>query len=469
MHRRIIFLVLALVLMVYGCSEERETTPITPVAGEELSPDVDAEAQAWAIVGQAGWPTGEEQAGAEAFALRHNPHWPIAGFERETVVGDIVHYSVRVRFGPGEFDEFGLHRVVRETRPNCPIRTRHSVFLQHGDIKDFVGMFLPGVSSPRMPDDFGLAVTLAQADIDVWGIDQAWTLVPAEVTDLTFMADWDMERNVADLDTAIRIARTIRRLTGNGYRQMALLGYSSGAVTSLALLNAETQIPPGRRQVCGFIAGDYGMLSDDPDWIAGFEEEYPQLLEMIQLGIYYLESPFPIFGFPALYAPDDSSELIPGLTNLQAGIGLGAWVGYPGTYYHFVAGIFDEFGIPVGLQYTQVDMWVDFMVTGPPYEALPFYIDCSRCGIPSIEVPWDDHLSEIALPVFRVNAVGGAGEYAGYTFEVMTSADITRIDIGFHPPEEILLEFAHVDLFIADDAPTLVFEPIRDWVLAHTP
>ena len=59
--------------------------------------------------------------------------------------------------------------------------------------------------------------------------------------------------------------------------------------------------------------------------------------------------------------------------------------------------------------------------------------------------------------------------YTSYTLDLLGSTDITRLDVGFHPPEEILLEFAHVDLFIANDAPTLVFAPMRDWIVSHTP
>jgi len=61
------------------------------------------------------------------------------------ITDDVYHYSWQVRVGPGPFDVVGLHRVVKERSPNRPIRTRKSVFMLHGDFKDFAGCFLPGL------------------------------------------------------------------------------------------------------------------------------------------------------------------------------------------------------------------------------------------------------------------------------------------------------------------------------------
>lgn len=64
-------------------------------------------------------------------------------------------------------------RVVKERRPGRPIHTHKSIFMQHGSSKDFVGMWLPGLTSETTPDDFGMGVYLAQHGVDVWGIDQS--------------------------------------------------------------------------------------------------------------------------------------------------------------------------------------------------------------------------------------------------------------------------------------------------------
>lgn len=451
-------LALALVLLAANCSELDSPRPMAPVDGA----DGELEALAAALAAEAGWPIEIETSVEPALVDR-----ACFQFTRTQVAGDIYHYSWRIPVGSGEHDVIGLHRVVRERRPWRPIRSRDAIMLQHGDIKDFTGMFLPGTTSETMPDDFGLAVTLAAADIDVWGIDQGWTLVSAEVSDFTFMADWGMDRQIEDLGTAIDLARILRLFSGNGWRKVALLGYSSGASTGFAFVNGESQLPMSHRRVSGFIPADFGSRSDHADFIATFEAECAGYIELWEAGVYQSDSPFQLFGPPAAQDPDGPSALIPGFTNLQAALGLGTWDFYPDFTYHFLAGEFDADGVPSGLQYTDIDMWIDFMVSGPPYEPYRFMIDYELCVIAPESVPWDDYLSAVTLPVLYLTAEGGAGTYAEYTLSLLGSSDIEVLRFGFHPPEEDWLEFGHVDMFIANDAPTLIFEPIRDWVLAH--
>ena len=95
-------------------------------------------------------------------------------------------------------DVIALHRVVKEDQPNQPIRTKKTIFLT-------------GTLSATTPDDFGAAVYWARHDVDIWGIDQAWNLVPAETADPGFMADWGVDKQVRDLGDAVKIARLARR------------------------------------------------------------------------------------------------------------------------------------------------------------------------------------------------------------------------------------------------------------------
>ncbi|MDM7914460.1 MAG: hypothetical protein ACE15D_02615 [Candidatus Eisenbacteria bacterium] len=83
--------------------------------------------------------------------------------------------------------------------------------------------------------------------------------------------------------------------------------------------------------------------------------------------------------------------------------------------------------------------------------------------------PWDDHLADITTPILYVEAVGGGGPYGKHTLDLISSTDVTILSFGFHPPEEILLEFAHIDLFLARDNASFVWTPVCDWVLDHTP
>ncbi len=387
-----------------GCGRDR--APLSPGDTAPESAAVDADQVAFHLVSIAHWPADQDAVPSDPTIARQDVANVLEGLDRQALPGGIAHYSFRVRVGSGPYDVIGVHRVVRESAPYVPVRTGDAVFLQHGDVKDFTGMFLPGVTSPGTPDDFGFAVYLAANGVDVWGIDQSWTLVPASETNLAFMADWGLGRNVADLQTGIEVARAVRRITGFGDTQMNLLGFSSGAVTAFALAGVETRTPPPFRNVGGILAADYGIVSDIETIKAAYRDEVNFFNSELAAGRYALESPFPLFGPPARDDPNGASALIPGLTNLQAAIGAGAWPAYAGDPYHFVAGIFDADGIPTGLQYSAVNLWVDFMVSGPPYEPYAFTRDYEQVVANPDQSPWDDRLSSVKVPVLYVETGG---------------------------------------------------------------
>ncbi|MGD8377506.1 MAG: hypothetical protein PVF68_15345, partial [Acidobacteriota bacterium] len=117
---------------------------------------------------------------------------PVSAFQREEILPGIVHYSAILRIGPGMYETIGIHRVVRENRPGFPLKQNDRIFLQHGDVKDFTGMVLPALYSGNVDTEFGLAIYLARSNVDVWGIDQAWTLVPQDLPDYSFMESWGL-------------------------------------------------------------------------------------------------------------------------------------------------------------------------------------------------------------------------------------------------------------------------------------
>ena len=452
---------LSLVLALNGCSRE---DPAAPQQVAAMAADIDSQHLAADIVALAGW---EFEEGRQASAKTLSAY-AVIGYERDELGDGIVHYEFLIQVGPGEYDVIGLHRVVQEKAHQRPIRTKKNIFLLHGDIKDFTGMFLPGLNSPRQADDVGFAVFLAKAGIDVWGMDQAWTLVPEDTPDLTFMADWGMQRQVDDLGTGLSIARMARLLTGGGYNKLLLLGYSSGSATGVVYLGQESQEPEDCRDVAGFVAGDYGLVSDDPGWIEVNCGDLEFFESEVAAGNYASYSPFPLFGPPALNDPDGPSALIPGLTNLMAGIGIATWPAYDGFNYHFLAGTFDEYGMPTGLQYTQPDNWVDFMVYAPPWEPYRFMYDYSTAICTPEAVPWDDHLGDITVPLLWLGAAGGAAPPTDYLLDVIGSEDITELIVSFEAPADAWLDFAHIDLFIADNAEVEAWVPMLEWIKKHT-
>ena len=465
---------IAAALLLWGCEQQPAVAPDAEDgdhvenAGEDLPAEMAlavAEAAGWTIEDRSALPAGVTEA-----ALEKGPKF-LRGWDREVIDGDIVHYRFYLQVGPGQYDVIGIHRVVKENRPGRPIRTRDAIFMQHGDWKDFTGMHLPGTLSSLVPDAFGIAVYFAENDVDVWGIDQAWTLVPAEETDFTFMADWGIQRQVDDLNIAIGVARISRAITGTGMRKIVLSGYSSGVVTAMGLINAETQRPPGLRHVNGFIPIDLPMRIADSEaalqaFFAGFAAS---TFDLINSGQYQEDSPLPIFGALAQSDPDGPSPIpdFTGLTNLQAALYLGTAPIFGVIPFHYFAGIWDN-GLPAGVEYTSMDNFISFLVNAPPYEPWRFEAEYADLLGQVRDYPFDDHLGEITVPVLNVMPAGGFGRISEYGTTLLGSSDVTQLFIELKPPSEVNFDFGHIDLFTAENAEQLVWQPMLNWIRTHS-
>jgi len=82
-------------------------------------------------------------------------------------------------------------------------------------------------------------------------------------------------------------------------------------------------------------------------------------------------------------------------------------------------------------------------------------------------VPFDDHLADITVPVLYVGAGGGFGAFGVYTTTLLGSTDVSIHLTTLVPPADRIEDFGHVDLFLADDAAALVWQPILDWLQSH--
>jgi hypothetical protein len=173
--------------------------------------------------------------------------------------------------------------------------------------------------------------------------------------------------------------------------------------------------------------------------------------------------------------PDDPSPLIPGLTNMQAALfaltathaTYEAPLQPPTPFYHYLAGTFDSYGIPTGLQFANTDNIITNAFAAPDFQSLGEMIDGEAIMSGSIETPYDDHLSDITIPVYYVGAAGGFGEYGTYTLTLLGSSDKDSLIVQLYPPEAAALDFGHADLFWSDNAKTLVWEPICKWIKTH--
>jgi hypothetical protein len=183
--------------------------------------------------------------------------------DRTQLNDDIAHYRYDVAMGPGKYDVVRIHRVVREKRPGKPVSTRDAVLLLPGSPTSFEGMFMAplvtGVSEP----DHSIVIFLAKNDIDVWGMDYGWALVPPDETDFEFMGPWGLDKDVTHAAAALSFARSIRVGTGQGNGKVHILGLSYGGQVAYPLVGEETLQPPGLRHVKGMIVLDIGVKFED--------------------------------------------------------------------------------------------------------------------------------------------------------------------------------------------------------------
>lgn len=459
---------LSFILLLSACEKDDTPTPNpepNPAKSdiEAIIDDapVDPYQVARELISQSSWPLEEEVdiesgTGEQAFL----------NYEREVIADDIVHYFFQVQMGDNPNDKIGIHRVVREMSPNQPIKNARGFFFQHGDAKDFRGMMLPGTNSPTTSNDFGMAVYLARNDIDVWGIDQAWTLTPAEVTDHSFMADWGLQKQVTDLRQAMAVARIARFLTGSGLDPFILAGYSSGVTTGFTALNEETQLASEVRHVDGYIPLDLAIKTDDETWLAFWQGYYAQVKSVYESGEFAETVPFQPLGQLARNNPNGDSEFIPGFTNLQAALFMGIGPIFEVVPFHYLAGEWEN-NLPAGVQYLTNDQWLDFMISAPPYQSRLFIVEYTELLGDVNDLPFDDYFADITVPILNISPAGGFGESTKYGTTLMGSSDVTHLITKLESEENVLLDFAHIDIFIADNAESLIWQPMLEWVNTH--
>ena len=414
----------------------------------------------------------------------------IVSLDRRRLVRNIYEYTLVLKVGPGIFDTIGIHRVVRERWPYCPIKPSRAIMMLHGDNSDFRSAFLMSTQSNEVPIKHSLAIYLAQRGIDVWGIDLRWTFVPdyypgndetpyCYADGCEFMENWDTALHLKDIRNAVRIARTVRGLTGSGFGKMFMLGHSRGAQFTYAYANEETQLPWWRQSLRGIIPVDmvYKFDPKEEEGLIGAACTRLGVLEELRdSGTCFSDEAVTLkyIAYLAATNPEDNSK-IPGLgylTNQQV-----AWFALSATYatyppmpppvpfYHYCAGTFDDDG-PTGLQFTNSDYMLEFAFAVPSFQSLGEIID-GEAIMCSESTPYDDYLDLIETPVFYVGAAGGFGAYGEYVLELLGSTDKQSLIVQLHPAEAVALDYGHIDLLFADNAKHKVWMPIFKWIKRH--
>lgn len=342
------------------------------------------------------------------------------------------------------------------------------MFLVHGDAWGFESAFagrLGGAS--RAPN---LASWLAGRGVDVWGIDLRWISVPADTSNRAFMRSWGPEVDLRDIQLATSIERAVRGLTGSGFGRTALLGWSRGGFLAYAYANYESHLPTWSRNVNALIPADT---------VLRYSPKYNQIRQLMcslyhdakhdfAQGIYARDNRvLAVLGRLARAHPNDPSTLIPGVTNRQAVLLIGAQPGSSfSPWYHFVAGIFNTDGIPDQLRYTPARRFIRFFEQAASWEAQGEYVRSYHvwCGKPD---PLVDNLHAINLPVLYLAAAGGFGVTGSYSTHLLGSHDTASIVVRLQPPGQEGDDFGHADLWQAANAPRLAWTPLLHWLQAH--
>jgi hypothetical protein len=389
----------------------------------------------------------------------------IIHLDRTVIHGNIVHYRYDVRVGPGDFDVIRLHRVVREGMRYQPLRTVDGVFLLPGSPNYFEAIFMAPSISPALDWDHSIVAFLAKNKIDVWGMDYGWALVPAETSDFSFMQGWGLGRDIQHTEIALSIARMIRRSAGQGSGSLYLLGFSYGVPIAYSVAGEETQKPYALRNVKGLIPVEFLMKTNDDAFRSDACSKAAAGQDQIDEGNY--ENPQGLLlqavGGLAESDPDGTSPYVPLFTNYQFAL----FVGGTGAFWHFVGALFES-GLPTGLSYTEPQVWFDLLQATPPYFPRQTGVDTNTTICNEVDVSFDDHLAEIAVPILFIGAAGGIGERGYYTTTLTSSNDITTRLVRLQPEGYEAIDFGHADLFLASkpegDAQTLVWQPILNWI-----
>jgi pimeloyl-ACP methyl ester carboxylesterase len=309
-------------------------------------------------------------------------------------------------------------------------------------------------------------------------MDQDWILVPMDTTDFSFMEDQGLQHQVDNVLYGVQIARYTRLFTGNGYGKVNLLGYSSGAATVYAAANQEAVLPPGLRHVGGLIPVDlpYKLA---PEYEPGRQAACAcvnDYVALIDSGVYADTGGilFVTLGDLALNDPAGDSPVLPGLTNRQAAIFFGGAIYnfFPLTdWWHYWGGVlvFDDLGLPVDFEFTPTQAAFEFLLTASPYEPGKFILDYCEVLCDETDVPFDDNLGEVTIPVLYIGGAGGLGKSGFYATTLLGSEDITLLNPALRDPADIAYDIGHIDIWTADDAPSLFWGPLLDWIDDHTP
>ena len=388
---------------------------------------------------------------------------------REHVAGDVYHYSIDLRVGDAPNARIRVHRVVRESAPFRARPTNEAVMMEHGSFATFTSNFL---SAPRAGDGArhrGLAVYLAARGVDVWGMDRRWAATPAGPVDVSDFPSLGFATSIADIRTALALARRVREWSGTGGDRLTLLGFSVGALLTYAYAAAESALSPRERHVKAIVPIDvYAKIApENEDLRKEACKRRDQGRADMAGGLYDLDNTFfQQMGTSSRTAPADPSPFWPGLTNKQA---VHLFVGQTYLYYavtpvyHLNGGELEGDSI-ARLRFAPDGRVEDWLIGAPPHEAYAESVDMDAILCGEAPLPVEDRFADIRVPIFYLGAAGGFGDYGLHSTRITRASDVTTHVVRRLPPALEAADYGHADLLFGSDAPEIAWQPLVAWL-----
>ena len=389
---------------------------------------------------------------------------------QDAAKGDVVHYQFDVPVGPGPYDVIRIHRVVKEVRPGRPAKKMEGILLLPGIPQMFEAIFLQAPLSGHPVGQSSVALYLALNDIDVWGMDYGHSFVPYPSTEFGFFRDWGVERDAADVQTALSIARWLRVTSEQGNDPMHLLGFSYGGLLVYAAAAEDTQRPGNLRNIKGLIPVDGTPIKVQPGSAAQLNScnTAKATRASLDAGVYHVDSSATrIRGLAALNYPDALSSL--------SGAASGTFPAFPAyTFTNFQAsqvnsvrgttlgGIYTVTLPSVTLFFAEALRIIRLQSVTPAYfpNQINYEGAASRCDSDSFSVGFDDHVGEVEVPIFYI----ARQEANFYSTTVTGSSDVSKLVVN--PTLDPSL-YGHADFFLANNAASVIWQPILNWIWAH--
>ncbi|HEX8437620.1 MAG TPA: hypothetical protein VF697_21110, partial [Archangium sp.] len=118
-------------------------------------------------------------------------------------------------------------------------------------------------------------------------------------------------------------------------------------------------------------------------------------------------------------------------------------------------------------QWTHERFFLEGLTQASPFQSIGEQVETFAMWCGALDVPYDDFLSEVRVPVLYVGAAGGVGRYGFHSLTQLGSKDVTRYVVQRLPDTARAFDYGHADLLLAENAPKDVWAPILDWVQRH--